>query len=160
MTSSACIHGGAPLRSALEIATAMQAAEAACIADGETWTAPRDRVYRLLLASRGSVKAYDLIAQFNKDGRTKPPTVYRALDFLMARGLVHRLQTEAAYVSCGQVGAHDRGAGFIIYDCCGGVEELELDESKVRSVAAANGFSVTGTVMEAHGTCPRCGPAP
>lgn len=152
----ACPHGDASPRTADDIATALEAAEAACAADGETWTTPRARVYRLLLSSRHPVKAYDLIARFKADGTTKPPTVYRALDFLMARGLAHRLETEAAFVPCARGGEHQGNVGFLICDCCGHVAELALGESEVRACAEAIGFALSRTVTEAHGHCPRC----
>lgn len=154
--ASACAHGAPSTRSSGEVAEALRIAEADCAAAGEAWTPPRDRVYRLLLASDHPLKAYDLIARFKADGTTKPPTVYRALDFLMARGLAHRLETEGAFIPCAVAGQHDTGVGFLICDCCGDVAELALDESQVRSRAAASGFAVDSVVMEAHGACPRC----
>lgn len=65
-------------------------AEAICQRRGEQWTAPRRRTYELLLKAGGPVKAYDLISTFAQAGESlaKPPTIYRALDFLLAQGLV------------------------------------------------------------------------
>ena len=63
-----------------------------CVAQGERMTEPRRRVLQLLLAAGEPVKAYDLIARFGADGQAaKPPTVYRALEFLERKGLAHRI---------------------------------------------------------------------
>ena len=63
----------------------------------------------LVWQGHAAVKAYDLLAELDRQGgAAKPPTVYRALDFLMAHGLVHRLESLNAYVGCPQPEApHD-----------------------------------------------------
>jgi Fur family zinc uptake transcriptional regulator len=59
---------------------------------GERMTQPRRRALELLLEAGKPMKAYDLIANFGEDGKAaKPPTVYRALDFLSRQGLAHRI---------------------------------------------------------------------
>ena len=76
-----------------------------CVAEGERMTAPRRRVLELLLAAGEPVKAYDLIARFGGDGQAaKPPTVYRALDFLLEQGLIHRLDAINAWSACTDAG--------------------------------------------------------
>ena len=97
--SSACDHdhdhsgltGGALDR-------ALAAAEARAVKDGERMTPQRRRVLALLLEAGEPVKAYDLIARFGgAEGQAaKPPTVYRALDFLERLGLAHRIASISA----------------------------------------------------------------
>ena len=72
----------------------LAAAEVRCGAADQRLTAPRRRVLELLLQAGQPVKAYDLIASFAIDGPpAKPPTVYRALDFLEKQGFAHRIES-------------------------------------------------------------------
>ena len=53
------------------------------MARSERLTNSRRRVLELLLEAGVPLKAYDLIATYSGDGEAaKPPTVYRALEFL------------------------------------------------------------------------------
>ncbi len=82
-------------------------------------TAPRRRVLELLLQAGQPVKAYDLIASFAVEGPpAKPPTVYRALDFLEKQGFAHRIESLNSYVACRKE-ADGHAAAFLICDCCG-----------------------------------------
>ena len=73
--------------------TALEAAEALCAKRGERLTPVRRRVLELVLTAPGPVKAYDLLEALKPgSGTAKPPTVYRALDFLIGLGLVHKVE--------------------------------------------------------------------
>ena len=83
-----CPHRATAASALVSLESAMAAAEARCLSVGERWTASRRRTYELLVADSRPSKAYDLIARFkDHDATTKPPTVYRSLDFLMGLGL-------------------------------------------------------------------------
>lgn len=153
-----CDHSHDDATSPIDVSAAMRAAEAHCLATGERWTAPRQRTYELLLEAGGAVKAYDLIATFagRTDPMAKPPTIYRALEFLMGQGLVHRIETLNAYIACRSGHAHT-ASEFLICDCCGRVDEapLTLDPAHVARIAA-KGFASTRVVLEIHGRCADC----
>ncbi|MEG1453646.1 Fur family transcriptional regulator, partial [Brevundimonas sp.] len=91
--TKACEHDhDGHARGANEVARILANFEASCVAQGERMTAPRRRVLELLLTAGGPVKAYDLIARYGANGEAaKPPTVYRALEFLERWGVVHRI---------------------------------------------------------------------
>lgn len=155
---SHCDHDHADSRpSDIQIGQALVAAEARCVIDGERMTAPRRRVLELLLAAAEPVKAYDLIARFGADGRAaKPPTVYRALDFLERRGMVHRIASISAYVAC-TAGETAHAAAFLICDCCGATEEVTPPQGDSFALAAdAAGYAIERTTIEGHGRCPAC----
>lgn len=143
---------------------ALEAAEARARDAGERMTAPRRRVLSLLLESGEPVKAYDLIARFGEDGQAaKPPTVYRALEFLERQGMAHRIASISAYVACaGHVAAdHEaqasHAAAFLICDCCGSTREISgPDQGVIDAAAAAAGYAIARTTIEAHGRCPAC----
>ena len=140
-----------------EVAAALAEAESRCATAEERLTGPRRRVLELLLASGTPVKAYDLIAAYGAEGEAaKPPTVYRALEFLERLGFAHRLESLNAYVACRRA---DEGhaAAFLICDCCGATEEFEPQvSSAVERSATARGYAVQSVTLEAHGRCPAC----
>ena len=131
------------------------------MADGERMTAPRRRVLELLLEAGEPVKAYDLIARYGTDGQAaKPPTVYRALEFLERKGVVHRISSISAYVACtahaDDMGAH--AAAFLICDCCGSTAEVAIPASELGIATAAKtvGYAIERTTIEGHGRCATC----
>lgn len=132
-------------------------AEARCAAAGQRMTPPRRRVLELLLGAGQPVKAYDLIAAFGADGvPAKPPTVYRALDFLSKQGLAHRIESLNAFIACGG-GREGHAAAFLICDCCGATREIAPSGvSEIERLAGAQGFNLTSLMVEAHGLCSDC----
>lgn len=132
-----------------------------CVAQGERMTEPRRRVLQLLLAAGEPVKAYDLIARFGADGQAaKPPTVYRALEFLERKGLAHRIASISAYVACsagGETGDRPHAAAFLICDCCGATQEVAPSGGDAFGEAArAAGYVIERTTIEGHGRCSAC----
>ena len=141
---------GAALRHALT------AAERRCTGAEERLTPPRRRVLELLLESDGPLKAYDLIAAFGAGGEpAKPPTVYRALEFLERLGFAHRIESLNAYVPC-RLEGEGHAAAFLICDCCGAAEEFEPDFAPGLAAAQAKGYAVSSVTLEARGLCPAC----
>ena len=135
----------------------LKAAEARCAEADQRLTEPRRRVLELLLEAGQPVKAYDLIAGFGADGApAKPPTVYRALDFLEHQGLAHRIESLSAYVACRR-GDGGHAAAFLICDCCGRTDEVEAPVSEaLKQVAADSGYTLQSVAIEAHGRCAAC----
>ncbi|TAJ71823.1 MAG: transcriptional repressor [Phenylobacterium sp.] len=155
--SDACPHNGADQPSGTDVIRAVDAAAARCAAAGERWTEPRRRTFELLAQAGRPVKAYDLIANYGGGKSTKPPTVYRALEFLESQGLAHRLESMNAYVACAGGHDHNHSAAFVICECCGASRELGMDLAQgVRPQAETQGFALRSVVLEAHGRCPAC----
>ena len=127
------------------VADAMAAAQAECARSGGRLTPLRRRVLELIWGGHGPVGAYSLLAALREEGlNAQPPTVYRALDFLLEQGLVHKLQRLNAYVGCCRPGEQHAGQFLICLDC-GRAAELN-DPAIVATVeagAARLGFSVT-----------------
>lgn len=130
-------------------------AERRCAEAGETLTPLRRRVLELLIDQPGPAKAYDLLHQLS--AQAKPPTIYRALDFLVRLGLAHRIESLNAFVSCG-VGACARSTIFLICEKCGAAEEFDAGHALVDLADAAkkDGFSIRRTMIEASGVCSSC----
>jgi Fur family zinc uptake transcriptional regulator len=130
-------------------------AEHRCTQAGETLTPLRRRVLELLIDQPGPAKAYDLLHQLS--AQAKPPTIYRALDFLVRLGLAHRIESLNAFVSCG-VGACARSTIFLICEKCGAAEEFDAGHALVDLADAAqkDGFAIRRTMIEASGLCSAC----
>jgi len=143
---------------AICIATALNAAAETCRVRGQRLTPIRRRVLELVWENHGPVKAYDILASLQKEQRrSAPPTVYRALDFLLEEGLVHKIESLNAYVGCGEPGHSDSGQ-FLICRECGEVAEMD-DPDLVRLLAKKArrlGFEITKKVIEVKGTCSAC----
>jgi Fur family zinc uptake transcriptional regulator len=142
---------------AAELAEAVRAAEVSCRKKGQKLTPLRQRVLELLLQNGGPAKAYDLLARINDDGTAKPPTVYRALEFLIDTGLAHRIESLNAYVACTHHG-HASASLFLLCRCCGRTEEQHATalEAIVQQSASTLGFAVEQSVIEVRGLCREC----
>lgn len=142
----------------LDRAAQIAAAEAACAHEGETLTPLRRRVFELLLDHEGPAKAYDLLDNLKPDHiAAKPPTVYRALDFLVRLGLAHRIESQNAFVAC-DVGACARSTIFLLCEQCGASVEVDAGHalSDVAEAAQRAGFHLKRTMLEATGLCTAC----
>ena len=89
------------------------------------FTPLRQRVLELVWSSHKPVGAYALLDQLrDEDLGSAPPTIYRALDFLIEHGLIHRIERMNAFIGCSHPGEAHRGF-FLICGECGNAEELD-----------------------------------
>ncbi len=139
---------------------AIASAETICRMRGARLTGQRRRVLEIVWKSHVPVGAYEILAALSPDERpVAPPTVYRALEFLRAHGLVHKIESLKAYVGCRHPG-RDHVGQFLICEECGDAAEIQ-DSSIERAIedrAAAAGFRVSETTLEVRGLCPACLP--
>jgi len=140
-------------------ADAITHAEVTCAERAERLTPPRRQVLEVLAASHKPLGAYeimDIIAR--KKARPAPITVYRALEFLMKQGFVHRIESRNAYLACAH--NHDSGAvvAFLMCDTCGVAGEVPTAAMAQVLAAAAKkaGFRPSMSVIELTGTCSHC----
>ncbi len=141
-----------------DIETFLAEAERLVAKRDQRLTRIRRKVLQLLLESDEPAKAYDLLANLDGEGAAKPPTVYRALDFLQEVGLAHKIESLNAYVACGHT-SHSHSAVFLICETCHGAEELHAvgtSEALAEETAAA-GFAIERAVIEVRGQCRKCG---
>ena len=137
---------------------AIAAAETRCARDGRSFTALRRQVLELVWSSHGPVGAYDLLDMLRAERRNAaPPTVYRALEFLLACGLIHRIESLNAFIGCDHPDEAHSGQ-FLICRDCGLV--AELDDAEISGVLArkarALGFVDERATVELRGRCPEC----
>ena len=143
------------------IKTQLDQAAEACARHGARLTEIRRRVLGLIIESRGPLGAYALLDRLKAERENATPvTVYRALDFLLEHGLVHKIERLNAFIACTDQGPHEHthAAQFLICRLCGTVAELE-DHSIAEAIAnAANrtGFQPLRATIEVEGTCEAC----
>lgn len=140
------------------LAKALDQAETLCERQGARLTPMRRRVLELILASHEAVKAYDLLHQLSTEDHTvKPPTVYRALDFLLEHGLIHRVDSLNAFVGCSQP-TKPHEARLLICSQCGRITELHAPmlDAAIEEALTPTGFHPTRTRLEIHGLCVDC----
>ena len=137
---------------------ALAAAAQACSREGAKLTPIRRRVLELVWESHQPVGAYALLELLAADGRRpSPPTVYRALEFLLEHGLVHRLDSLNAFVGCTHPGERHRTL-FLICRDCRRAQEIAVDaiEHAVGGEAARHGFRMEKLTLEVEGVCHAC----
>jgi Fur family zinc uptake transcriptional regulator len=136
-----------------------------CTRRGARLTDLRRDVLGLILESPSPSGAYDLLERLRGlRGPAAPPTVYRALDFLMEHGFIHRVERLAAFVGCigdgvhGPEHAHRHAAQFLICTNCKRVAEIEDHDIAHALEAAAKriGFRLDRSTIEAEGLCKDC----
>lgn len=129
-----------------------------CRTQGLRLTPTRRRVLELVLDAEGPVKAYDLLDQLRAEQpRAAPPTIYRALEFLLENHFIHRLETLNAFVSCFHP-QDDHQGQFLICEKCQAVTEIHdhrIDEL-LASAAADENFTPARQVLEIYGCCGKC----
>jgi Fur family zinc uptake transcriptional regulator len=136
----------------------VRAVEHASEERGLRLTPLRREVLELIASIRKPIKAYDLLDLLRqKHGNAAPPTVYRALDFLLQNGFIHKLESINAFVSCHHpADAHQ--VPFLICDTCSSAEEVcdERVADLIEMQAKALGFRPQAQTLEVHGICKHC----
>ena len=139
--------------------SALAEADALCARQGLRLTALRRRVLELVWQSHKPLGAYDILAVLSEqDGRrAAPPTVYRALDFLLENGLVHRIASLNAFIGCSHP-EHTHQGQFLICRLCHIAIELEQASISDAIVGSARhvGFTVENQTVEVVGVCSNC----
>jgi Fur family zinc uptake transcriptional regulator len=137
---------------------ALDRAAQLCAARGARLTPLRRQVLKLVWRGHEPVGAYALLEGLRRSHPgAAPPTVYRALDFLIEHGLIHRIESLNAYVGCPQPERPHAGQ-FLICGRCSATAELDdpAIADAVRRRAGALGFEVRQQMVEVRGFCPRC----
>ena len=140
------------------VAAQLNRAAQACTRAGAQLTDLRRSVLALILKAEGPVTAYELLDRLKKTRKgAVPPTIYRALDFLMAQRLVHKLERLNAFIPCAETG-HQHVAQFLICRECGTVAEIEdrAATKALENAAEREGFHPRNAIVEIEGTCAIC----
>lgn len=133
---------------------ALSHAEQVCSDAGARLTPIRRQVLKLLWQSHQPRKAYDILAELSGEASAKPPTVYRALDFLQEQGLVHKVESLNAFIGCNGNHQHQ----YLICQDCGDVADIHDPAlaTTVQQKAGEKGFLITSSIIEIKGHCQQC----
>ncbi|WP_191601802.1 Fur family transcriptional regulator [Marinomonas algicola] len=140
------------------IESALATAERLCKEQNQKLTKVRRRTLELIWQSHRPLGAYQLLAKLAEEGfNSAPPTVYRALDFLMSAGLIHKVESMNAYLGCAHADKAHKGY-FLICDACHNVMEFDYQDihSSLIEKAAEQGFSLRAETIELTGLCGNC----
>ena len=141
------------------IESAMATAKSICADKGAKLTKLRADVLRLIWQSHKPLGAYTLMEMLSEEStrRVAPPTVYRAVDFLLEQGLIHRIHSLNAYVGCTHPESTHNNC-FMICTECGVAIELPSDtvNRSVSTMAKQYDFNVSQQSLEIEGTCAQC----
>jgi Fur family zinc uptake transcriptional regulator len=140
-------------------ADALKHAERLCAERAQRLTPIRRQVLEILLTSHKPLGAYEIIDRVAAAGpRPAPITIYRALDFLLDNGLVHRIESRNAFIACVNNHASGDPVVFLICEKCGDVGESASAAvaEQIKSAARAAGFTPRTPVIEISGVCANC----
>lgn len=146
-------------KSTKEIEAIMNEAREHCVKRGARLTPIREQVLELVLLSPDVVKAYDVLTELQKvrGGQAAPPTVYRALDFLVDMGILHRTESLNGFVFCPDF-THEHVS--VITNCrdCGKTEEVPAEQpmAELLHFCAEKGFALSHEPIVLAGRCSDC----
>lgn len=136
----------------------LSAARELCHSRNIRLTERREQVLEILLQSHQPMGAYEILGQLNQnpdESNIAPPIVYRALEFLLELGLVHRIECKNAFIGCVHPG-HASTAQFLICKGCEKVAELDNPTTSLQQEASQVGFMIDHSVVEITGLCAEC----
>ncbi|MEP9354584.1 Fur family transcriptional regulator [Xanthobacter sp. KR7-65] len=141
------------------VAGALARVEQCCAEKGLRLTPLRRTVMTMLAQSHVPLGAYEIVQRLAEAGEASPPmSVYRVLDFLVAEGLAHRIESRNAFLACAHPHEGDDVVVFLICDRCGLTREVASHAvgRDLAWAARAAGFEPRQRVLEVAGTCARC----
>ncbi len=126
---------------------------------GQRWTETRAQVYAALLSAGRPATAYQLVdaVAAENDRTVNATSVYRALDALIALGLIAKVESIGAFVACTH--PHDAHQHvFLVCGTCGDIDEIADHgiSGLLAKDAAGKGFRAQRQVLELHGDCQGC----
>ena len=140
------------------VSEALGTAEQLCVERGVQLTPIRHKVLELIWESHKAVKAYELLDRLKPlQKAAKPATIYRALDFLIEQGLIHRVESLNAFVGC-RCSGHQHEQLLLICKHCHEVEERPAPDvmNALSQEFKHAGFMVHSKAIEVHGICGKC----
>ena len=116
-------------------------------------------VLKVLRKAGEPMTAYTLLEKLKKSGINSAPIVYRALDVLMKKRMVHKIKELGAYVACDCSADHAHAVSVItVCNDCKDVEELH-DHAVIHQLEnlRKSGIRLTEhAVIELPITCNAC----
>ena len=114
-------------------------------------------VWSALNEAGQQMKAYEILDKLKAQGVRAPMTVYRALDGLEQKGIIHKLEALNSFVICNHNDPHQVQV-FRVCEECDFVDEIDIEglEALISPYARGDGFSMTVAHLELRGVCKKC----
>ncbi|CUR53598.1 Zinc uptake regulation protein [Serratia symbiotica] len=122
-------------------------------------TPQRQKVLRIMLNQFGSISAYNLLDLLRiSEPKAKPSTIYRALDFLLDQGFIHKVESTNSYTLCHHFGKPMHTSILFICNHCNKVTDFTTKgiEKILQKLAEYSRFTLHHSIIEAHGLCIQC----
>lgn len=122
-------------------------------------TDQRRTVLDLMLSAESAMSAYELLDLLKiSEPKAKPPTIYRVLDFLLAQGFIHKVESLNSFIMCPHFGEPEHISILLICNNCKKIFEKHSCEieSQLKKLTAQDKFEITHSVLEIHGICDHC----
>ena len=149
------------IKSTTELNDTIHKVEQICKSNKLGLTQIRRQVFEIIIKNNKPIKAYEILDKISNlnNKLSHPPTVYRAIDFLIENGFVHKLNSINSYVGCFHPKAH-KECYFLICKKCNIYQECCDDSLKDRisKTAVHNNFVISNTSLEIEGHCLDCNP--
>ncbi len=136
----------------------MKKAEKICQERNIKFTKLRKKVLELILASHQPIKAYEILERLKQEEHIgQPITVYRILDFLLENGLVHKLESQNAFLACSHP-SELHNCYFLICTGCKNIEEICKSSffNELYLLAKETNFTIQKFTLEIQGLCSNC----
>ncbi len=141
------------------IKAALASANSLCAEKNARMTTTRESVLRLLWQSHQPLGAYQLQDQLSRllNKPVAPATIYRAVDFLLGLGLIHRIASLNAYIGCPFPNSEHSNL-FMICSDCGSVAEVAHNtlNGLLQNICDRTNFTLQSQSLELFGQCPQC----
>ncbi|MFM2483056.1 Fur family transcriptional regulator [Celerinatantimonas sp. YJH-8] len=142
-----------------QLAHLVKTAEHYCEQNQQRLTPNRREVLSILATNHTPMSAYEILdAMKPKHQSIKPPTVYRALKFLLDAGLIHNIESTNQYLLCNHLD-HPHQPQLLVCQVCRSVEEIPLSDEMHKQLcesAKSRGFHLIHHAIELHGICHNC----
>ena len=146
-------------KSTSELKASIHRVEEICKSNKLGLTEIRKQVFEIIVKKNKPIKAYEILDKISNINNklSHPPTVYRAIDFLIENGFVHKLNSINSFVGCFHPKAH-KECYFLICKKCNIYQECCDDSLKDRisKTAVHNNFVISNTTLEIEGHCLDC----
>ena len=130
-----------------------------CLQNNLELTPLRQKVFEILIRDHKPLGAYEILDALSKEGfSSSPPIAYRVLDFLIEKGLVHKIQGLNSFIACAYAGCVHIPA-FVICRKCENVAEIRGEENIPKASSSSLGFKIENAMIEISGVCSMCSDA-
>ena len=142
----------------MKMETLMHKAQLYCEKHQYRWTEPRERVLRVLANFSSPLGAYEIVSELSsEDRKVKAPSVYRALEFWLEQGFIHKVDSENKFMLCSN---HDCDGSFFIFVCQACSRIVETCSKSISKTVFEHGkqmhFNINSINMEVRGVCVDC----